>query len=468
MRIAGNMGFDLDKILSEHSGQNFSLYSQNINPQLVRVLRSIGFDRKYTHGTGAYLYDADGNEYLDFLSGFGVFALGRSHPAIKKALHQALDADLPNLIQLDAALLPGITAKTLLEYCHNGLQRVFFTNSGAEAVEAAIKFARSSTKRSKIIYADHAFHGLTYGALSANGGQDFKTGFGPFLPGFTQVPFGEIQPLIKELRNKDVAAVLLEPIQGKGVNMASLEYFSELSAACKQAGTLLIIDEVQTGLGRTGKLWAHEHYGIMPDIITVSKALSGGFIPVGAMICSEEISDSVYSSMDRAVVHSSTFKNNQLAMVAALATLDVIKEDNLVEKARLSGLAFEKSLAPLIDKYELLKDVRGLGLMIGIEFGKPKSFGLRTKFQLLEKARTGLFSQLIVGPLFSRHHILTQVAGDSMNVVKILPPLIIEQKEVDKFTEALDDVLTIAHKGTKLIVNFSTTLIKGSLKSKNK
>jgi len=462
------MGFDLNNILSDYRGQNFSLYSQNINPQLVRVLRSIGFDKKYTHGKGSYLYDADGNEYLDFLSGFGVFALGRSHPAIKKALHQAIDADLPNLIQLDAALLPAIAAKTLLEHCHSGMQRVFFTNSGAEAVEAAIKFARSATKRSKVIYADHAFHGLTYGALSANGGKDFKTGFGPFLPGFTQVPFGDLQPLVKELRSKDVAAVLLEPIQGKGVNMASLEYFSELSAICKQTGTLLIIDEVQTGLGRTGKLWAHEHYGLMPDIITVSKALSGGFIPVGAMICSGEISDSVYSSMDRAVVHSSTFKNNQLAMVAALATLDVIKEDNLVEKARLSGLAFEKSLAPLVDKYELLKEVRGLGLMIGIEFGKPKSLGLRTKFQLLEKARTGLFSQLIVGPLFTKHHILTQVAGDSMNVVKILPPLIIEQTEVDKFTEALDDVLHMAHKGTRLIVNFSTTLIKGSLKSKNK
>ncbi len=460
------MGFDLQSILSQYDKQNFSLYSEYINPQLVRVLRSIGFDKFYTHGRGAYLYDADGNEYLDFLSGFGVFALGRSHPAIKKALHEALDADLPSLIQLDAALLPGVAAKTLLEHCHEGMQRVFFTNSGAESVEAAIKFARAATQREKILYADHAFHGLTYGALSANGGQDFKTGFGPFLPGFTQVPFGDIKFVATELKKKDVAAVLLEPIQGKGVNMASLEYFSELSALCKEAGTLLIIDEVQTGLGRTGKLWAHEHYGLHPDIITVSKALSGGFMPVGAMICSKEISNSVYSSMDRAVVHSSTFKNNQLAMVAVLATLNTITEENLVENARLTGLAFEKALAPLVEKYELLQEVRGLGLMIGFEFGKPKSFALKTKFQLLEKARTGLFSQLIVGPLFTRHKILTQVAGDAMNVVKILPPLVVGQKEVDRFTEALDDVLSIAHKGNRLIFDFSSTLLKGTLKSK--
>ena len=153
-------------------------------------------------------------------------------------------------------------------------------------------------------------------------------------------------------------------------------------------------------------------------------------------------------------------------MVAILATLHVIQEENLVENARLTGLAFEKALAPLVDKYELLQEVRGLGLMIGFEFGKPKSFALKTKFQLLEKARTGLFSQLIVGPLFTRHKILTQVAGDAMNVVKILPPLVIGQKEVDKFSEALDDVLHIAHKGNKLIVDFSSTLLKGALKSK--
>lgn len=458
------MSFDLADVLATRQGENFSLYARNINPQLVRVLRSIGFDREYVRGEGAYLYDRNGDRYLDFLSGFGVFALGRSHPVLKKALHDAIDADLPSLVQLDAALLPGVASEELLKRCHPGMGRVFFTNSGAEAVEAALKFARAATKRQRVLYADHAFHGLTYGALSANGGKDFRKGFGPFLPGFDQVAFGDSDSLERELAKGDVAAYLVEPIQGKGVHMAPSSYWDSVSELCRRYGALLVVDEVQTGLGRTGKLWAHEHWGVVPDIMTVSKALSGGFIPVGAMICSIEVSNSVYSSMDRAVVHSSTFKNNQLAMVAALATLAVIDDENLVDRARLTGLAFEKALAPLVDRYELLHEVRGLGLMIGLEFGAPKSRGLRARFRLLEMARTGLFSQLIVGPLFTRHHILTQVAGDEMNVVKLLPPLICGQDEVDAFAEALGDVLASAHKGSSLLREFTATLVKGSLR----
>ena len=281
------MAFELDQVLAANRGENFSLYSRNINPQLVRVLRSIGFDRFYERGEGAYLYDDEGRRYLDFLAGFGVFALGRAHPVVKRALHDAIDRDLPNLVQMDAALLPGVLAKELLYRCHGGMGRVVFTNSGAEAVEAAIKFARYSTKRERIVHADHAFHGLTLGALSANGGTDFQKGFGPLLPGFSKVPFGDIDLLEAELRRRDVAACLVEPIQGKGVHVATQEYWSAVpQALCKTYGTLLICDEVQTGLGRTGKMWAYEHYGLEPDIITISKALSGGFVPVGAMISS--------------------------------------------------------------------------------------------------------------------------------------------------------------------------------------
>ncbi len=458
------MTFNLADVLASRSGENFSLYAKHINPQLVRVLRSIGFDRQYVRGEGAYLYDADGERYLDFLSGFGVFALGRSHPVLKKALHDALDADLPSLVQLDAALLPGVAAEELLKRCHPGMGRVFFTNSGAEAVEAGLKFARAATKRHRVLFADHAFHGLTYGALSANGGKDFRKGFGPLLPGFDQVPFGDVDALARELKKGDVAAVLLEPIQGKGVHIASSAYWDAVTQLCHRHGTLVAIDEVQTGLGRTGKLWAHEHWGVVPDIMMVSKALSGGYVPVGAMICSTKVSDAVFSSMERAVVHSSTFKNNQLAMVAALATLQTIDDENLVDRARIAGLAFEKALEPLVERYELLHEVRGRGLMIGLEFGEPTSRRSRLRFKVLEAAHAGLFSQLIVGPLFQRHRILTQVAGDSMNVVKLLPPLVCGQEEVDLFTEALDDVLSSAEHSAAPIFSFAKTLVKGSMK----
>ena len=457
------MGFDLHGLMEQRAGENFKLYGENLNPQLVRVLRSIGFDRFYTRAEGAYLFDDEGRRYLDFLAGFGVFSIGRSHPVLKRALHDAIDADLPSLVQMDAALLPGLLAEALLARCKDNMGRVFFSNSGAESVEAALKFARYATKRSRVLYCDHAFHGLTYGPLSANGGTEFRKGFGPMLPGFEEVPFGDADSLERELRKGDVAGFIFEPIQGKGVNIAPVEYFERVQALCKQYGALVIADEVQTGLGRTGKMWAHEHYGMSPDIITTSKALSGGYIPVGAMICTTEISDSVYSSMERALVHSSTFKNNQLAMVAGLATLSVIDDEGLVERARVTGDAFLNALAPLVERYEFLHAVRGKGLMIGIEFGEPTSLRLRSKFKMLEMAHKGLFSQLIVGPLFQRHGILTQVAGDEMNIVKILPPLICTQSEVDYFVAALDDVLNDAHRNSSLIFEFGKTLVKASL-----
>ena len=456
------MGFDLQDILTRRA-EHADLYARNVNPQLVKVLRSIGFERTYVRGEGAYLYDDDGRQYLDFLSGFGVFGLGRSHPVVRKALHEAIDAELPGLVQMDAPLLPGIVAEELLRRVGPQMGRVFFTNSGAESVEAGLKFARFATGRGRVVYADHAFHGLTMGALSANGGAEFKRGFGPLVPGFTEVPFGDGDALERELRKGDVAAFLVEPIQGKGVHVAEREYWDAVQAHCRRYGTLLVCDEVQTGLGRTGTLWAHEHDGVVPDIVTTSKALSGGFVPVGAMICSTEVSDRVYSSMERAMVHSSTFKGNPLAMVAALATLHVIDDEDLVARARVSGDLLEKKMAPLVEKYDFFRAVRGRGLMLGLVFGSPTARGQRVRFRLLEAAHEGLFSQLIVAPLFQRHGVLTQVAGDRMNVVKLLPPLVIGQPEIDHFIEALDDVLDAA-RGSSLVFGFAKTLAKSSLR----
>ncbi|MDA8292015.1 MAG: aspartate aminotransferase family protein [Actinomycetota bacterium] len=457
------MSFDLRALLDTRGGDAFSLYGENVNPQLVRVLRTIGFDRRYVRAEGCYLYDDSGRSYLDFLAGFGVFALGRAHPALKSALHQAIDADLPSLVQMDAPLLAGLLAEQLLRRSHPGMGRVFFTSSGAESVEAALKFARYATRRRRVLHCDHAFHGLTYGALSLNGGKEFRKGFGPFLPGYDEVPFGDAAALERELSHRDVAAFVVEPIQGKGVHVAPREYWDSVQELCHRYGTMLVVDEVQTGLGRTGRLWAHEHWGVVPDIVTTSKALSGGYVPVGAMICSTEVSDKVYSSMERALVHSSTFKNNVLAMVAGLATLQTIDDEDLVARARMTGEAFAKGLAPLVDKYELFHLVRGEGLMIGLVFGEPRSLAVRSRYRLLELAHRGLFSQLVVGPLFQRHRILTQVAGDSMNVVKLLPPLVAGQDEVDRFVEALDDVLADAHKSSALL-GFATSLAKGALR----
>jgi acetylornithine/succinyldiaminopimelate/putrescine aminotransferase len=459
------MTFDLSKLLDERQGENLALHARYMNPQLARVVTTTGFDRDYVRGEGCYLYDRQGRRYLDMLSGFGVFALGRSHPVVKDALHQALDADLPNLVQIDCALLPGLLAEALVARGHPGLERVVFTNSGAEAVEAAIKFARRATKRSRIVYCEHAFHGLSTGALALNGGAEFRDGFGPLLPGTVAVPFGDLPALARALRSKDVAAFVVEPIQGKGVHLADEDYWRQAAELCRETGTLLVADEVQTGMGRTGRFFAHEHYGIRPDIVTLSKALSGGYVPVGAMLCSDRVLRSVFSSIDRALVHSSTFSRNQLAMVAGLATLAVFDDDDIVDRARRMGDAFVQALAPLAERHPLLHDVRGLGLMIGLEFGPPPSGAARRRFRALEAMRRGLFAQLVVVPLFQRHGILTQVAADNVNVIKLLPPLIIGEDEIRQVVDALDDVLGAAADGGAL-VEVGRTMARGALRSR--
>jgi ornithine--oxo-acid transaminase len=439
------MDFDINRLIAERSGENFRLHSRYVNPKLAAVLKTIGFDRHYVRGEGCYLYDAEGREYLDLLAGFGVYALGRSHPVVKQALRDAVDADLPNLVQMDCALLPGLLAEALVARSHPGIQRVFFCNSGTEAVEAAIKFSRAATKRDRILYCAHAYHGLSTGALALNGGKEFRTGFGSLLPGTEAVELGDLDGLAAELRRGDVAAFVFEPIQGKGVYEAPGEFWANAQDLCHKYGALVVADEVQTGLGRTGRFFCHEHWGLRPDIITTSKALSGGYVPIGAMLCTERVSASVFSSLDRALVHSSTFGSNLLAMVAGLATLSVFDDEDIVDRARRSGELFAKALRPLVDRYELLHEIRGKGLMIGLEFGRPTSRSLRLRWNALERMRPGLFSQLIVVPLFHRHRILTQVAADNVNIVKLLPPLIAGEDEIDRFVDALEDVLDDAH-----------------------
>jgi acetylornithine/succinyldiaminopimelate/putrescine aminotransferase len=462
------MPFDVAELLRSRHGENYALHDRYLNHQLVRALKTIGFDRFYVRGEGCYLYDAAGERYLDLLSGFGVYALGRGHPALKAALHQAIELDLPNMVQMDCALLPGLLAEKLLARCGDNINRAFFCNSGTESVEAAIKFSRHATGRSRVLFAEHAFHGLSTGSLAINGGAEFRAGFGPLLPGCDPVPFGDIDALRRALGEGDVAAFIVEPIQGKGVYMAPGEYWTEAQELCRRHGTLLVLDEVQTGLGRTGKFFCSEHWGLEPDIITVSKALSGGYVPVGAMLTTERVFCSVFSSMDKALKHSSTFGRNQLAMVAGLATLASFEDEDIIERARRTGEAFMASLAPLVERYEMFHEVRGKGLMIGLQFGPPESKALRRRFNGMEHVRSAMFSQMMVVPLFHRHRVLTQVAADNVNIIKLLPPLICGQEEVDYFVGALDDVLKDAHSGAGLFLEFGRTMAKGALRRTGK
>ncbi|MCW2524564.1 MAG: aspartate aminotransferase family protein [Frankiales bacterium] len=449
--------FDLPLLLKQRGDERYELARRYLNPQLPRMLHAIGFDRTYVRGERAYLYDAAGQQYLDMLAGFGVFAVGRHHPVIRQALHDVLDADLGDLTQFDAPPLAGLLAEALLAKVPH-LDRVYFGNSGTEAVEAALKFARYATGRPRILYCDHAFHGLTAGALSVNGAADFRSGFGPLLPD-TAIPFGDLGKLERELRRGDVAGLLVEPIQGKGVAVSPPGFLMAAQALLRTHKALLIADEVQTGIGRTGDFFAYEHDGVEPDIIATAKALSGGYIPVGATLAKDWIFQKVYSSMDRVLVHDSTFGSNAQAMAAGLATLSVIEQDGLVEHARAMGELLMARLGEVAERFELIHEVRGRGLMVAVEFGRPNSWRLRGSWAALQLARKGLFAQTVVHALFHRHRILTQVSGDHIEVIKLIPPPIIGEPEIDYFIESFTDVMEDAHRGSGLIVDFGKSFI---------
>ncbi|MEI6354661.1 MAG: aspartate aminotransferase family protein [Methylococcus sp.] len=453
-------------LLVEHSGQNFSLHEEHLNTQIVRVLKTIGYDRVYTRAKGPYLYDQDDQEYLDLLSGFGVYAMGRNHPTVIEALRDVLDNNLPDMVQMDVSLLSGLLAEALLKRCPKNLTKMFFCNSGTEAVEAAIKFARYTTKRDRVVYCEHGYHGLTLGALSLNGENVFREGFGPLLPGCGSVPFNDLAALEAALKGQDVAAFIVEPIQGKGVNLPDDDYLPGVQALCQKYGTLFVADEIQCGLGRTGKFWAIDHWGVQPDMILMAKALSGGFVPVGGVAMTSQVMEAVFNRMDRAVVHGSTFSKNNMAMAAGLATLKIIEEEKLIENAAKIGAELMSGMQELADRYEFLKAVRGKGLMIAMEFGSPKSLSLKAAWSMLEAANKGLFSQMITIPLFKNHRILSQVAGHGMNVVKFLPPLVINERDRDWTLGALDQVIADCHKVPGSIWDLGKTMAGHALKSK--
>lgn len=438
------MDYSLTERLQQRQGEQYALHRQYLNTSLARAQAIIGFDKIYTRGEGAYLWDAEGTRYLDLLSGYSVFNLGRGHPVVKQVMHEVLDMERPNLVKMDCPLLAGLLAEELVKRMPPGLDTVFFSNSGADAVDTALKFARAATRRPRTLFLDHAFHGLTLGTLPLNGGSQFRDGFEPLMPGFVAVDMDDLAGLERELRQGDVAALVVEPIQGKGVYIPADGYLPEAQRLCRRYGTLLVCDEVQVGMGRTGRFLCSEHWALEPDMVTLSKSLGGGYLPVSATITRRSIHDRLFSRLDRCQVHSTTFGQNDLAMAAGLATLHVLDEEKLIERAATMGQKLLAGLAALQAKHEMIAEVRGKGLMIGIEFRPPRSLALRTAWTATETAQKGLFTQLVVMALMRYHHILTQVGGPGVNIIKLLPPLIIGDEEVDVIVAAFDAVMAEA------------------------
>lgn len=438
--------FDLRSLVESRRDETSDLLREYINPKLAKVFRTIGFDRVYPRGEGAYLWDRANQKYLDCLSGYGMFNIGRNHPVLKQAVRDYVDMDDAWKIQMAPMTLPGLLAEKLLSKVPH-LQKVQFTNSGTECVEAALKFARCETGRERVLYCERAFHGLTYGSLSITDCSSFREGFLSFLPGAASVPFGDLNALEEALAVAPTAALVVEPIQGKGVYVASKEYLIGAQELCRHHGTRLVVDEVQTGMGRTGKLFAFQHLeGFEPDIVLVAKSLSGGYVPVGAVLMRDETYEAVFSTLDRCVVHSSTFAQGGLAMACGLATFHVLETEGMIENAADKGRKLIQALREFVPKFELLKEIRGEGMMIGIEFSEPKSFTLKTGWSLLHKADAGLFPQAIIMPLLNEHRVLTQVAGHHVDIIKLLPAITWTDEDVRWFLDAFNDVLERCHR----------------------
>ena len=432
-----------------HTGESEHVsarYAQHVNPQWARLLGLLEMDVRYERCVGAELFTADGRRIVDFLSGYCVHNVGHNHPDVVEALQRELARCGPAMIQTHVADLAGALAERLCARAGGRLSKAFFASSGSEGVEAAIKFARAHTRRTGILAAEHAFHGLTCGALSLMSDEFWREGFGPLLPGVKTVLFGSLDALERELKSKQFAAFIVEPIQSEaGVRVPDADYLRNAEALCRRYGTLFVLDEVQTGMYRTGTFLAAHQFGVKPDIVVLAKALSGGLVPVGAVLMSDEVCDSVYSSLPRAFVHTSTFGENSLAMRAGLATLEVLEREGLGERAIVSGKYLRDQLTAGLREFEMVREIRGMGLLMGIEFKAPKQLRLRIPYEAFGAVHGGMFGQILVMRLFRDFGFLTQVCGNNFMVLKVAPPLVVEEAQMDAFVAAVRSVMELAN-----------------------
>ena len=421
-------------------------YYEHVNPQWVRLLNVLQMNVSYERCAGSELFTTDGRVILDFLSGYCVHNVGHNHPAVIAALKDELDRQGPAMLQSHVPDLAGVLAKRLCDLAGGNLRKAFFACSGSEGVESAIKFARKSTGRIGLLYADGAFHGLTCGALSMMGDPFWRDKFGPMLAEADAVPFDDLEALEKKLATKRFAGLFLEPVQSEaGIRVPGAHYLAGASELCRRYGTRFVLDEVQTGMYRTGTFLAAHQFGVQADMVVLAKALSGGLVPSSAVLMTDEIYRSVYDSLKRSIVHTSTFTENGLSMRAGLATLDLLESERLGARAAAMGGELRERLRRALGKYSMVAGVRGLGLLSGIVFQPPPEMRLRFPFEAFRRIHPGMFGQVIVMRLFRDWKILTQMCGNNFMVLKVAPPLVVTEEQIDRFVEAIGNVVDLMH-----------------------
>ncbi|MBC7287384.1 MAG: aminotransferase class III-fold pyridoxal phosphate-dependent enzyme [Armatimonadetes bacterium] len=393
----------------------FKLYRQHINPGMAELVKFMGFDTAEVWAEGCYVVGADGRRFLDCLGGPGVFTLGHRPEAVVAAVRDQLER-MPLSSHLLLSPVQAAAAESLAKVTPGDLQYVFFCNSGAEAVEGALKAARMHTGRTKFVAAEGAFHGKTFGALSASGRDIYKKPFEPLLPGFVHVPFGDVDALAQAVDN-ETAAVILEPIQCEnGIRIPPDGYLTAAREICDRHGALLILDEIQTGLGRTGMMWACDHEGVVPDILTTGKALGGGVMPVGAFVATPAVWD-IFD--ENPYIHTSTFGGNPLACRACLAALDQIQALDIPSLAAARGRQLLEGCLDVVAHHsDVVREARGRGLLVGVEFVEADVAGL------------------VIGYL-AQAGILAAYGLNNPTVLRFEPPAIITEQEVERVVQSL-------------------------------
>lgn len=443
-------------------------FRRHINPYLADFLQNLHCDHVFAKASGVVLTDTEGTDYLDFVAGYGCLNLGHNPPGVVSALHSFLAEAQPNFVQyVSFPQQTALLAERLCDQVGGEMERVFFSNSGTEAVEAALKLARAAAPHHGIVHVENSYHGKTLGALSVTGRDKHQAPFRPLVPGTLSVPFGDLDALEQVFATGGIAAFIVEPILGEGgVHVPPEGYLRGVRRLCTQYGVLLILDEVQTGMGRTGRFLACEWEGVSADILCLSKSLSGGLMPIGATLCRADIWDRAYDSSDRFVAHSSTFGGGNMAAVAGLATLDALKDGQIIEQASSVGERLRKNLSEATAEFPFIAEIRGKGMMLAVAFAAdfsgavaagahefatrlPGDWHMTWRFlpdqlrdnllhamRRFEGSLSEMFCMRFVTKLAQDHNILTFLTANSNTVIRLQPPLTLTQQQADRFVAA--------------------------------
>lgn len=450
--------------LDEASG----LTRRHVHPKLLKMFELAGMNATFVRAEGQYIWDSQGHRFLDFLTGGGVYLIGRNHPKVRAAVRAAADMDLPNWSIVNPSLLGGLLAGRLLDKAGGHYGKVMFTNTGTECTEVCVRFARYVTRRRRFLYLEGAFHGRTYAAISMCGSPALREGQEPLMPVATPIRPNDIRQLKRELAMGDVAGFVYEPVQGMTCEVLDPQYLREAEILCEQYGTLMIADEVQTGLCRTGPWFRSSADGVRPHMMSVSKILSGGAIPVGAVLVSEDVYQKVFAKFQSGPFYFSTFAEGNIAMAAGLATLDALEELDAEHRVPELSARLEAGVAELAARYDVIDHMNGAGLMRCIYFKDSETPKLKVQQKLLAAGDPSAFAAAVHVDMYREHRILLQIPGPGVNAIKFLPPAVSTPEDIDYFLAALDDVLGRYYAEAGPAVNLAQTAAQAGLDAVSK